>query len=69
MDGVKNVNSQSWKENKDGTITITFNGGDNAINNIDTKGQDFSFTMRYYGVSQKVYDGKITPEITVKEIE
>jgi len=45
---------------------LTGNCGAEAINNIDTKGQDFSFTMRYYGVSQKVFDGKITPEKTVK---
>ena len=67
MEGVENINSYRWKENEDGTVTINFNGGDNAINNIDTKGQDFSFTVRYYGVSQKVLDGKISPEKTVKE--
>jgi len=66
IDGVKNINSYRWKKNKDGTITISFNCGNGAINNIDTKGQDFSFTVRYYGVSQKVLDGKITPEKTVK---
>ncbi len=66
IEGVKNVNSHTWTENEDGTITVSFNGGENAINNIDTKGQDFSFTMRYYGVSQKVMDGKVTPEKTVK---
>ena len=63
---MKNVNSHTWTENEDGTITVSFNGGENAINNIDTQGQDFSFTMRYYGVSQKVMDGKVTPEKTVK---
>ena len=66
IDGVKHVSSNSWIENKDGTITVSFNGGENAINNIDTHGQDFSFTVRYYGVSQKVMDGKVTPEKTVK---
>ena len=66
MEGVKNVNSYSWKTNEDGTITVSFNCGDDAVNNIDTKGQDFSFTVRYYGVSQEVMDGKITPEKTVK---
>ena len=69
IEGVKNINSHSWTENEDGTITISFNGGDNAINNINTQGQDFSFTVRYYGVSQKVLDGKITPEKTVEEIK
>ena len=36
-----------------------------AINNIDTKGNDYSFTVRYYGVSQDVVDGRITPELSV----
>ena len=66
MEGVKNVNSHTWTKNEDGTITVSFNCGDDAPNNIDTKGQDFSFAVRYYGVSQKVLDGKITPEKTVK---
>ena len=69
MEGVNNINSYTWKENEDGTITINFNAGDNAINNIDTKGEDFSFTMRYYGVSQKVMDSEIAPEQNVQEIE
>jgi len=66
IEGVKNVNSHSWQKNTDGTITVSFNCGEKALNNIDTKGQEFSFTMRYYGVSQKVFDGKISPEKTVK---
>ena len=66
LEGVKHVSSHTWNKNKDNTITVSFNCGADAINNIDTKGQDFSFTMRYYGVSQKVFDGKITPEKTVK---
>jgi len=65
MEGVKNVNSHTWVKNEDGTITVSFNCGDEAVNNIDTKGHDFTFTMRYYGVNQKVVDGKITPEKTV----
>lgn len=66
IEGVKNVNSHSWMKNRNGTITVSFNCGDEAPNNIDTKGQEFSFTMRYYGVSQKVFDGKVTPEKTLK---
>ena len=65
MEGVKNVNSYTWATNNDGTITISFNCGDDAINNIDTRGEKFSFTMRYYGVSQAVIDGKIDPAKTV----
>jgi hypothetical protein len=66
IQGVTNVNSHSWEVNDDGTITVAFNCGDEAPNNIDTRGQDFSFTMRYYGVSQKVVDGEISPEQTVQ---
>jgi len=66
IEGVRNVNSHRWETNGDGTITVSFNCGDDAPNNIDTQGQDFSFTMRYYGVSQKVVDGKISPEKTVQ---
>ena len=53
----------------DGTITVSFNCGDNALNNIDTRGQKFSFTMRYYGVSQEVIDGKIDPTVTISRGE
>ncbi|KGJ90944.1 DUF1214 domain-containing protein [Colwellia psychrerythraea] len=67
IEGVKHVSSNTWKENKDGSVTVSFNCGQTAVNNIDTKGNDFTFTMRYYGLSQKVMDGKINPEKTVKE--
>ncbi|WNC73868.1 DUF1254 domain-containing protein [Thalassotalea psychrophila] len=66
MPGVKHVSSNTWTVNSDKTVTVSFNCGADAVNNIDTKGLDFSFTMRYYGVSQKVIDGKINPEKTVK---
>ena len=66
IDGAQNVNSHRWAPNGDGTITVSFNCGDDAPNNIDTQGEDFSFTMRYYGVSQKVVDGEIAPEKTVQ---
>ncbi len=67
IEGVKSINSYTWKKNKNGTITVSFNCDDKTINNIDTKGHDFSFTMRYYGSSQKVIDGKISPEKTVNK--
>lgn len=66
IEGVRNVNSHTWKKNTDGTITVSFNCAKEAANNIDTKGSDFSFTVRYYGVSQIVLDGKISPEKTVR---
>ena len=63
---MKNVNSHSWDTNDDGSITVSFNCGDEALNNMDTNGQDFSCTMRYYGVSQTVVAGDIAPEMTVQ---
>ena len=33
---------------------VSFNCVDDAKNNIDTKGQDFTFTVRYYGVTEPV---------------
>lgn len=66
MEGVRNVNSYTWVKNENDTVTVSFNCGDAAVNNIDTGGRDFTFTMRYYGVSQKVVDGKIAPEKLVK---
>jgi hypothetical protein len=49
-----NMNSNSWEVNSDNTVTISFNCGDDAKNNITTKGQDFTFTVRYYGVTEPV---------------
>jgi len=50
------MNSHWWTPNKDGTITISFNCGEDAINNITTKGKDYMFTSRYYGVTQAIID-------------
>ena len=63
MEGVKNVNSHRWEKNSDGTITISFNCGDKAKNNIDTKGNDYTFTTRHYGVNQKIIDAPEDPII------
>ena len=51
---VKNVNSNTWTVNSDNTVTVSFNCGDNGLNNIDTKGHDYTFTARYYGVTDQV---------------
>lgn len=53
---IKHMNSHWWKPNGDGTITISFNCGEDAINNINTKGKDFMFCSRYYGVTQEIVD-------------
>ncbi len=54
---VKNFNSNWWTLNQDNTVTISFNCGDDAINNITTKGKDFTFTTRFYGVTPQVLQG------------
>ncbi len=64
MDGVKNINSHTWDKNADGTITVSFNCGENALNNIDTKGQDYTFTSRHYGVNPKVMASTQDPIIS-----
>jgi hypothetical protein len=51
---VKSVNSNTWTVNSDNTITVSFNCGDDALNNITTKGQDYTYTVRYYGVTEPV---------------
>ena len=50
------INSYEWDKNTDGTVTISFNCGEDAINNLLTGGQDFNYTVRNYGVSQRVVD-------------
>jgi hypothetical protein len=74
---IENINSNSWEVNPDNTVTISFNGGENAKNNINTKGQDFTFTMRYYGVTEQVIrannkdavPNRLNPVFTMKEVE
>ena len=48
------INSYEWQKNNDGTVTISFNCGDSAINNLTTDGQDFNYTIRNYGVTERV---------------
>lgn len=50
------INSYEWDKNEDGTVTVSFNCGDGAINNLTTNGQDFNYSVRNYGVSQRVID-------------
>jgi len=64
MEGVRAINSHSWDKNKDGTITVSFNCGKKAKNNIDTKGNDFTFTTRHYGVNPKVMEMNQDPIIS-----
>ncbi|MDK9758857.1 DUF1214 domain-containing protein [Vibrio sp. D173a] len=64
MKGVNNINSHTWDKNEDGTITVSFNCGETAKNNIDTKGQDYTFTTRHYGVNPKVMEADKDPIIS-----
>ncbi|GEM79193.1 DUF1254 domain-containing protein [Vibrio superstes] len=54
IDGAKAQNSHSWEVNSDKTVTVSFNCGQDAINNIDTNGQDFTITTRHYGATEAV---------------
>lgn len=63
------INSYEWDRNADGTVTISFNCRDKAINNLVTNGQDFNYTVRNYGVTQRVVDdefGGRNPQIKRK---
>ena len=64
IDGAVAQNSHSWEVNADKTVTVSFNCGENAINNIDTKGQNFTITTRHYGATQAVIDSEKDPIIT-----
>ena len=61
--GVNVINSHRWDKNSDGSVTISFNCGDDAKNNINTQGQDYSFTTRHYGVNPKIIEASEDPII------
>jgi len=64
------INSYEWDKNSDGTVTINFNCDDDAINNLTTGGQEFNYTVRNYGVTQRVADdefGGRTPMIVKRK--
>ena len=64
MEDVRSISSHTWDKNSDGTITASFNCGENAPNNIDTQGNDFTFTSRHYGVNPKVINSSEDPIIS-----
>lgn len=63
IEGVRHISSHTWHKNQDGTITVSFNCGEQAKNNIDTKGNDFTFTTRHYGVNPNVMKSAQDPVI------
>ena len=69
MEDVRNINSHTWDKNSDGTVTVSFNCGETAKNNIDTQGNDFTFTSRHYGVNPKVMASAEDPIISAVEAQ
>ena len=69
MEGVLNINSHSWDKNQDGTIAVSFDCGEKAKNNIHTKGNDFTFTTRHYGVNPNVIKSAQDPIIAAVKAE
>ena len=61
MEGETHINDKMWKPNADGTITIHFNAGKDAINNLSSGGKPFNYIVRSYGISQKVMDDTWKP--------
>jgi len=61
MKGETHINSKMWEPNADGTITLHFNCGEDAINNLSSSGKTFGYVIRNYGVSQVVLDGNFQP--------
>jgi hypothetical protein len=61
MEGETHINDKMWKPNEDGTITIHFNAGKDAMNNLASGGKPFNYIVRSYGISQKVMDDTWKP--------
>ncbi|MEZ9513275.1 DUF1254 domain-containing protein [Vibrio splendidus] len=65
---VANVSSNTAEKNEDGTYTVSFGCGDDAINNIKTANDSgvFNLAFRHYIPSQKVRDGfRVLPSVKV----
>jgi hypothetical protein len=61
------ISNTTWKLNKDDSLTISMNCGADAINNIDTAGQDYQYISRHYGAGKAVIDGDIDLTMTTKK--
>ncbi|MEZ8404427.1 DUF1254 domain-containing protein [Vibrio splendidus] len=65
---VANVSSNTAEKNADGTYTVSFGCGDDAVNNIKTANDSgvFNLAFRHYIPSQKVRDGfRVLPYVKV----
>jgi hypothetical protein len=61
------INSKDAVPNKDGTYTVRFNCGKNAVNNLQTKEKIYGFAWRVYGSPYKVRAGRWNPIDTLVE--
>lgn len=61
MAGDTHINSNMWKPNPDGTISVHFNCEEKMINSLSSCGKPFNYSVRNYGVSQAVLDGDFRP--------
>jgi len=69
LEGKSAENSYNMKPNADGTYTVHFNCGKDAINNLDSGGRDYNYMIRTYGATQAVKDGKWNPIKDTKVIK
>ncbi|HDM8227595.1 TPA: DUF1214 domain-containing protein [Vibrio campbellii] len=66
---VANISSNTAERNADGTYTVSFGCGSDALNNLETenKSNEFNLAFRHYIPSQKVKDGyRILPFVKEK---
>jgi hypothetical protein len=66
---VANISSNTAERNADGTYTVSFGCGSDALNNIETENKSgvFNLGIRHYVPSQKVKDGyRILPFVKEK---
>ena len=69
MDGDISINSYNMKKNSDGTYTVHFNCGKDALNNISSSGRNYNYTVRTYGASDIVKSGEwnpVKPTVVIK---
>lgn len=67
---VANISSNTAERNADGTYTVSFGCGSDALNNLETenKSNEFNLAFRHYIPSQKVKDGyRILPFVKEKQ--
>lgn len=62
MPGTTSINSYTMAQNADKTYTVSFNCGDDAINNLTSfEGQEFNYIVRTYDASPQVKSKEWNP--------